>query len=122
MQHHGKRGNRRGQSTLELAVLLIVITVAFIALERYVKFAAAGRLKSSADSLSQTLFNPHEGRTQLTVDRTSIDMVAMNGTTVPAATRDLTPTHAGKMVSTTNPGGDVNTRIDKACLDGSTTC
>ena len=70
-----------GQSTLEFAILIGVIVLAFVALSNYVKYAAAGRLKSSADSISQTLFNPDKGKTDLPSDRTSRDQTETDGST-----------------------------------------
>ena len=69
----------KGQSTLEFAILIGVIVLCFVALSNYVKYAAAGRLKSSADSISQTLFNPVTGSSALLVDRTSRDQSETSG-------------------------------------------
>ncbi len=69
----------RGQSTLEFAVLLGVIVLCFVALSNYIRFAASGRLKSSADSISQTLFNPEGGSSTLEIDRTSRDISNADG-------------------------------------------
>ena len=45
-----RRANRKqGQSSLELAILFAVVIIAFVALQYYVRNAAAGRLKSSAE-------------------------------------------------------------------------
>lgn len=85
----------RGQSTLEFAVLLGVIVLCFVALSNYIRFAASGRLKSSADSISTTLFNPEGGTSNLEVDRTSRDTSELNG--------------ASKSV---NEGDDLTTRTD----------
>ena len=75
----------RGQSSLELAILFSVVIIAFVALQYYVRNAAAGRLKSSADSVSQTQFDPLKGNTNLVVNRVSVDKtyagVPYNGTT-----------------------------------------
>lgn len=69
-----RRSNRKqGQSALELAILFAVVIIAFVALQYYVRNAAAGRLKSSADSVSQTQFDPLKGITNLTVNRQTVD-------------------------------------------------
>ncbi len=78
-----RRTNRkRGQSSLELAILFAVVVIAFVALQFYVRNAAAGRLKSSADSVSQTQFNPLTGNTNLTVNRVTTDKTFGVGTPV----------------------------------------
>ena len=85
----------KGQSTLEFAILIGVIVLCFVAMSNYVKYAASGRLKSSADSISQTLFNPASGNTQLLINR---------------KTRDVTDTQG---VSTSDTvGTDTTTRTD----------
>lgn len=69
-----RRNDRaRGQSSLELAILFSVVIIAFVALQYYVRNAAAGRLKSSADSVSQTQFDPLKGGTNLVVNRVTVD-------------------------------------------------
>lgn len=49
---------RRGQSTLELVVLFLVITAAFLLMQRYLKRAAMGKFKESAQQISQGQFDP----------------------------------------------------------------
>ncbi len=73
--------SRKGQSTLEFAILIGVVVLCFVALSNYVKYAAAGRVKSSADSLSQTLFNPKAGSSTLLIKRESIDTTKTTGET-----------------------------------------
>ena len=99
-----QRMNHRGQSTLELCIMLAVVIIALVGLQTYIKYAAAGRLKSSADSISQTLFNPHKSDTSLVISRVSTDV------TTGSATRD--GSGAGKTVSTT-AGTDETSAQDK---------
>ncbi len=98
----------KGQSTLELCIMLSVVILAIVAMQSYVKFAVAGRAKSSADSISQTLFNPDDSRTELSSTRTSTDETITN------ATDRLGTGGAGQNVSTTaaGVGADVSTRRD----------
>jgi len=79
-----------GQSTLELAVLIAVVVLCFIALSNYIKYAAAARLKSSADSLSQTLFNPTAGKSEFSVTRKTTDTSNTDGSTTSGSVVDLT--------------------------------
>ena len=74
-----RRANEKGQSTLEFAILIGVIVLCFVAMSNYVKYAATGRLKSSADSISQTLFNPAAGSTELKVIRKTQDITDITG-------------------------------------------
>ena len=74
-----RKFSEKGQSTLEVAVLLAVLVLCFVAMSNYVKYAASGRLKSSADSISQTLFNPEAGKTQLSIDRQTHDVSKVDG-------------------------------------------
>lgn len=99
-----RRMTQRGQSTLEMCIMLAVVILAFIGLQTYVRYAAAGRLKSSADSISQTLFNPHNSDTTLTIDRASTDVTTGSAARSGAG--------AGRTVSTTNAGDDISTRTD----------
>ena len=107
----------KGQSTLELCIMLAVVILALVGLQSYIKYAAAGRLKSSADSISQTLFNPHESTTKLDVYRKGSDI-----TTTLASDHKGTG-GAGKTDSVTSKTGctalnssgecDVSLRVDE---------
>ena len=44
--------NRKGQSTLEYAILIIVIIAALVSLQTYIKRGVQGRLKSATDDIS----------------------------------------------------------------------
>ncbi len=44
-------GHRRGQSTLEYAVLVIIIVGALLTVQNYIKRGVQGRLKSSTDDI-----------------------------------------------------------------------
>ena len=44
---------RRGQSTLEYAVIIAVVIAALIAIQTYVKRGVQGKLRSSVDSIGQ---------------------------------------------------------------------
>ena len=59
---------RRAQSTLEYAVLMVVIIGALIAIQTYLKRGVQGRLKSSADDIGDQ-FSP--GNTNVVVSERS---------------------------------------------------
>ena len=54
------RLNKKGQSGLELGLLLVMAILALIALQHYFKKAYQGRLKSSADDVG-TIFSLDNG-------------------------------------------------------------
>lgn len=54
---------RKGQSTLEFTVLVVVVIGALLAMQQYVKRSLQGRLKSSADDIGDQ-FSP--GNTNVT--------------------------------------------------------
>ena len=45
--------NRKGQSTLEYAILIIIIIAALISLQTYIKRGLSGRLKSATDDIGE---------------------------------------------------------------------
>ncbi|MEI6437122.1 MAG: hypothetical protein WCO69_00055 [Candidatus Omnitrophota bacterium] len=45
--------NKKGQSTLEYAILIIIIIAALLSLQTYVKRGVQGRLKSSTDDIGE---------------------------------------------------------------------
>lgn len=49
----GAQDNRTGQSVIETAVLIIILALAFIAMQVYLKRAMQGRLKGAADQLGE---------------------------------------------------------------------
>jgi uncharacterized protein (UPF0333 family) len=44
--------NRKGQSTLEYAILIIIIIAALVSLQTYIKRGVQGRLKGATDDIS----------------------------------------------------------------------
>src|ERR1041385_7121717 len=54
---------RKGQSTLEYAVLIVIIIAALLAMNQYIKRGLQGRLKSSTDDIGEQ-FSP--GNTNVT--------------------------------------------------------
>lgn len=47
------QGGRRGQSTVETAILLIIIVFAFIAMQTYLKRGIQGRLRGAIDGIGE---------------------------------------------------------------------
>ena len=61
-------GTRRGQSTVELAVLVAVVTGALLAMQIYIKRGVSGRLRDAADQTGEQ-FAPLSTTSQFTVTR-----------------------------------------------------
>lgn len=72
------RGGASGQGGLELCYFVIAIVVALVAMTHYVRMSVAGRIKTGADSVSQTLFNT-EGA-DITFMRCQNSLVLSRGT------------------------------------------
>ncbi len=64
---------KRGQSTLEYAVLIVVIIGALLTIQVYIKRGVQGRLKSAADDIGDQY---SDGNTN------SLQVITRNGTTV----------------------------------------
>lgn len=101
--------SKRAQSSLELAILFAVVIIAFVALQFYVRNAASGRLKSSADSVSQTQFDPLKGKTNITINRVTTDKTYGVGELVFGGTS--ANGNAGRQLSNTT--SDVSNRFDQ---------
>ncbi len=68
-----QRVSKRGQSTLEYAVLIVVIIAALIAMQVYIKRGVQGRLRESSDQIGEQ-FSPgitKSNRTVVTYSNTS---------------------------------------------------
>ena len=48
----------KGQSALELTLLLVMAVIALVAISRYVRFGMAGRIKTAGDGISSMLYDP----------------------------------------------------------------
>ena len=64
-KYFNRRG-KRGQSTLEYAILIIIIIGALLSIQVYIKRAVQGRLKSASDDIGDQ-FSP--GNTNVTKTR-----------------------------------------------------
>ena len=62
------RKRQKGQSTLEYAILIIIIIGALLSIQVYIKRGVQGRLKSAADDIG-TQFTP--GNTNVTMTMTT---------------------------------------------------
>lgn len=64
-----RKKKRKGQSTLEFTILIIIIIGALLSIQVYIKRAVQGSLKSAADDISQEQFSP--GGTNYTFNSTT---------------------------------------------------
>lgn len=71
---------RKGQSTLEYAVLIVIIIAALLAMNQYIKRGLQGRLKSSTDDIGDQFSpgNTNFSRTVTTASNTA-EQFGMNG-------------------------------------------
>jgi len=52
---------RAGQGGIEMCLWMVLFAIVVVAMNRYVRFSVAGRVKSAADGVSPTLFNSSGG-------------------------------------------------------------
>ncbi len=77
-----KRRKKRGQSTLEFTVLIIIIIGALLSIQVYIKRAVQGSLKSAADDVSQQQYSPGNTNYVMTTSTHSESLQKqVNGTT-----------------------------------------
>lgn len=75
---------KSGQSTLELAILIVVIVAALVSMSIYIKRAASGKLRDTSESISQVFYEPKHtvGDSYLRLDQNkseSYDRIDMKG-------------------------------------------
>ena len=71
----------RGQSTMEYAILIIIIIGALLSIQVYIKRGVQGRLKSAADDIGEQ-FSPGNTRSTVSTNsRSSTNDTYINGVT-----------------------------------------
>ena len=83
--------NRRGQSTLEYAILIAVIVAALLAMQTYMKRGYQGKLRENADNIGEQ-FTPENTLYSYTTTSgsTSTDTLNVAGDSKTAITRQTT--------------------------------
>ncbi len=79
---------RRGQSTLEYALIIAVVVSALLLMQHYVKRGVAGKLRSSSDDIGDQ-FDPVRHKGQFTVTSSSL-VTTENNTATSGAGAQLT--------------------------------
>ena len=75
--------NKKGQNTLEYAVIIAVIVAALIAMQGYIKRGIQGKLKASSDDIGdQFSAQTTSGNNITTLTATSNENIAAGATTV----------------------------------------
>lgn len=77
--------NHRGQSTLEYAVLIVIVIAALLSIQVYIKRGVQGRLKSSADDIGDqfSVGNTNVVKATVTISNTTDSFgLASDGTTI----------------------------------------
>ena len=64
---------RRGQSTLEYAVLIVVIIGALLTIQTYIKRGVQGRLKSASDDIGDQYSDGNQNETRTTIRNSHVD-------------------------------------------------
>ena len=70
---------KRGQSTLEYAVLIVVIIGALLTIQIYIKRGVQGRLKSAADDVGDQYSDGNTNVIQTTIRNSNTQEVFSNG-------------------------------------------
>jgi len=71
---------KRGQSTMEYAILTIVIIGALLTIQTYIKRGVQGRLKSAADDIGDQYSDGNQNATKTTIRNSSTeDTFGVNG-------------------------------------------
>jgi hypothetical protein len=81
---------KRGQSTLEYAVLIVVIIGALLTIQVYLKRGVQGRLKSSADDIGDQYSDGNTNVIKTTVKNSSTVESFSGGASTTNTTTDLT--------------------------------
>ena len=81
--------NRRGQSTVEYAVIIAVVIAALLAIQLYMKRGLMGKLRESTDQIGEQ-FNPyhHAGTVNRTVNAARTEATVADGTITTTFTND----------------------------------
>jgi len=83
---------RKGQSTLEYALIISVIVAGLLLMQHYVKRGYSGRLKSASDEMGEQ-YDPNAITSNYTINQSSnVEQTVMNGVS--------TTNHLGNQVST----------------------
>lgn len=91
--------NKRGQTTLEYAVLVIIIIGALLTIQTYVKRGVQGRLKSSADDIGDQ-FSPGNTNALKTTLTKSVTVEALAaGQTTSTITSESTNTQEKSQIT-----------------------
>ena len=65
--------NKRGQSTLEYAVLIVVIIGALLTIQVYIKRGVQGRLKSAADDIGDQYSDGNTNEVKVTTTNSNTE-------------------------------------------------
>lgn len=93
------RLNKRGQSTLEYAVIIAVVVAGLIAMQVYFRRGFMGRMRSSTDDIGDQ-FEPEQFTSTYTTTTRSVSNEALqDGTTTTAITEGWSETNGSETVA-----------------------
>jgi uncharacterized protein (UPF0333 family) len=104
--------NRKGQSTLEYALIIAVVVAGLLLMQHYVKRGYSGRLKTAADDMGEA-YDPVNYSANFTVVQTSNVQQSVNN-------RESKTVHTNNQVSSRNGTENLNAyNWDKDIYGGS---
>ena len=92
--NYAGRNNRKAQSTLELALIFILIAVALMSMSVFIKRAVQGRIRSAADDIGEQ-YSPALVDSEITTQtdsRTESNVTVEQESSIDAASRTTTTT------------------------------
>lgn len=90
LRYLNKKRNNKGQSTLEYAVLIIIVIGALLSIQVYIKRGIQGRLKSAADDIGDQFSPGNTNFTRTVTTRSETKDTFKNGVTSSRLTADET--------------------------------
>jgi len=81
--------HKKGQSTLEYAVIIAVVVAALIAMQTYVKRGLQGRLKQASDDIGEQFSPGYSTMHKVTTSNVTSDEVVVGGDTPTTTTNSV---------------------------------
>jgi len=101
--------NRKGQSTLEYALIISVVVAGLLLMQHYVKRGYSGRLKSASDEMGEQ-YDPNAYTSNFTINQSSnVSQTVQGGVSETTHLSDQVSTKTGsENLATWNAQGNVN--------------
>lgn len=76
-----KKFTRKGQSTLEYAILVLIVIVALLAMQTYLKRGVQGRMRESSDSIGEAYSPAYTTSAMTLTSKSTTQSTVLNGVT-----------------------------------------